>query len=84
MELAPLPQWYWQDDSNPPKWIPYDHQQSAQLEMAFQQGSTEAIIFNGKYRVLFHARKQMNSHSSFSRSILRCAVSPARCTHHAQ
>src|SRR5687767_4770170 len=80
MALGPLARWCWQDDTTPPKWMPYDDQQSAQLEMAAAQGSTEAIIFGGKYRIQFHSRKQLNQHSSFSRNILRSSnviITPA-------
>lgn len=72
MALVPAPRWFWRDDTQGPEaWNDYGQEQSAQLEGFAAQGVPEVLIMNGKYRVNFVTRKQINTMTGFARDIIR-------------
>ena len=77
MALVPAARWFWRDDGGPEKWNDYGPEQSAQLESFAAQGVPEVMIMNGKYRVNFPQRKQINTRTGFARDIRRSSLPPS-------
>ena len=71
MSTVPAPQWFWQDDSHPPKWMPYDPETSRQIENAAASGASETLVMRETYKIDIHGRRQIKLRTGFTRKIIR-------------
>jgi hypothetical protein len=70
-------QWYWKEDDG--QFIPYDHDQNEQIELAYLNGREDVVVVGDRnriknnqiYRVIFKEMKQMNIRTGYKRDVKR-------------